>query len=225
MKTRTRRTNVRFWPKADIRLISSKRSANDPKQTQSFLILSSIPFQIYGAIMDSAKVNDWVQVVGIFAVVASLIFVGLQMKQAHDIAIAEQYQTRAIYGAEHLGSFVENEHMLETVANQFKTSYESGDFGDLINNDYEAFGPEYVAIGYILAMKGLVTMDNFYFQYQRGFMEEEAWAAFRYRLKGQFSEDSNVFFYRIDPQQWRNSFQELCTELIAEIEAETSSAD
>jgi len=45
--------------------------------------------------MDSSKLNDWMQVVGIFAVVASLIFVGLQMKQSQDIALAAQYQARA----------------------------------------------------------------------------------------------------------------------------------
>jgi len=39
--------------------------------------------------MDSAKLNDWMQVVGIFAVVASLIFVGLQMRQDQLIARAE----------------------------------------------------------------------------------------------------------------------------------------
>ncbi len=45
--------------------------------------------------MDSAKLNDWMQVIGIFALVASLIFVGLQMKQAHEIALADQYQSRS----------------------------------------------------------------------------------------------------------------------------------
>jgi len=39
--------------------------------------------------MDSAKLNDWMQVVGIFAVVASLVFVGLQMRQDRDIAVAQ----------------------------------------------------------------------------------------------------------------------------------------
>ena len=34
--------------------------------------------------MDSAKLNDWLQVVGLFGVIASLIFVGLQMKQDRD---------------------------------------------------------------------------------------------------------------------------------------------
>ncbi len=39
--------------------------------------------------MDSAKLNDWMQVLGMFAIVASLIFVGLQMKQSRDIARGE----------------------------------------------------------------------------------------------------------------------------------------
>ena len=39
--------------------------------------------------MDSAKLNDRMQVVGIFAVVASLIFVGLQMRQTHRISLSQ----------------------------------------------------------------------------------------------------------------------------------------
>ena len=38
--------------------------------------------------MDSAKLNDWMQVIGIFAVVASLIFVALQIRQDQAIAQA-----------------------------------------------------------------------------------------------------------------------------------------
>ncbi len=45
--------------------------------------------------MDSAKINDWMQVVGIFAVVASLIFVGLEMRQSQKIALSAAYQARA----------------------------------------------------------------------------------------------------------------------------------
>ena len=39
--------------------------------------------------MDSAKLNDWLQVTAIFALVASLIFVGLQMKQTQEIGQGE----------------------------------------------------------------------------------------------------------------------------------------
>ena len=49
--------------------------------------------------MDSQKLHDWLQVIGIAAVVASLIFVGLQIKQSDEIALAEVLEsvaTRAI---------------------------------------------------------------------------------------------------------------------------------
>ena len=44
---------------------------------------------------DLSKINEWLQVVGIFGVLASLIFVGLQMKQAHEIALSNTYQSRS----------------------------------------------------------------------------------------------------------------------------------
>ena len=39
--------------------------------------------------MNKAKLRDWLEIVGIFAVVVSLVFVGLQMRQTQQIAIAE----------------------------------------------------------------------------------------------------------------------------------------
>lgn len=39
--------------------------------------------------MDSARLNDWLQVIGIFALVASLIFVGFQIKQSQEIGQGE----------------------------------------------------------------------------------------------------------------------------------------
>ena len=45
--------------------------------------------------MDSAKLNDWMQVFGIFALVASLIFVGLQMRQDRTIAIVDSMASRS----------------------------------------------------------------------------------------------------------------------------------
>ncbi len=39
--------------------------------------------------MKPTELNDWLQVVGLFGVIASLIFVGLQLKQDRRIALAE----------------------------------------------------------------------------------------------------------------------------------------
>ena len=41
--------------------------------------------------LKSAKLHDWLQIVGIFALVLSLIFVGLQIRQEQEIAIVDTY--------------------------------------------------------------------------------------------------------------------------------------
>ena len=59
--------------------------------------------------MNSGKLNDWLQVVGMFAVVVSLIFVGLQMRQTQVIADATLYQMRADASREISAIVVEND--------------------------------------------------------------------------------------------------------------------
>ena len=45
--------------------------------------------------MNKIELNDWLQILGMFGVIASLIFVGLQMRQSQQIALAGQVQARA----------------------------------------------------------------------------------------------------------------------------------
>jgi hypothetical protein len=51
-----------------------------------------------GLDMDSEKLHDWLQIVGLAAVVGSLIFVGLQVKQEDDIAFAEVAESTSTRG-------------------------------------------------------------------------------------------------------------------------------
>ncbi len=50
--------------------------------------------------MISGKVHDWLQLVGMAAVVASLVFVGLQIKQSDEIAMVELLDNAAIRNLE-----------------------------------------------------------------------------------------------------------------------------
>ena len=70
-------------------------SACDPKRT-------FVPFthteENEAKQLPRMKFADWKGIaehVGIVAIVASLLFVGLQLKQSHEIALATQYQSRA----------------------------------------------------------------------------------------------------------------------------------
>ncbi|MCH8057590.1 MAG: hypothetical protein IIB78_06965 [Proteobacteria bacterium] len=50
--------------------------------------------------VNSAKLNDWLQVAGMFGVIGALVFVGVQMKQTQKIALSANYQARVSTGAE-----------------------------------------------------------------------------------------------------------------------------
>jgi len=50
--------------------------------------------------VNSQKLNDWLQIVGLFGVIGSLIFVGLQLRQTQAIALSETYQNRAATSVE-----------------------------------------------------------------------------------------------------------------------------
>jgi len=46
--------------------------------------------------VDATKLNDWMQIVGIFAVVGSLIFVGMEMRQAQEISMSLEEIDRGV---------------------------------------------------------------------------------------------------------------------------------
>jgi hypothetical protein len=45
--------------------------------------------------MGAVRFTDWIQIAGLFAVFGSLVFVGMQMCQTHEIASATLYQMRS----------------------------------------------------------------------------------------------------------------------------------
>jgi len=117
--------------------------------------------------MDSSKQNDWMQVIGIFALVLSLIFVGRQIQQSHEIALAEQYQARA-----------------DAAQNLYLTLYEGG---------YSMFDSRQIPLmeqaprqrdGTVATVLwGWTQYDNHYYQYTAGFLDDEAWIGLKYRIQ------------------------------------------
>ncbi len=66
--------------------------------------------------VDTSKINEWLQVVGMFGVIASLIFVGLQMKQTQQIALSSIYQGRSDASVESLVSAINSPEFLSASA-------------------------------------------------------------------------------------------------------------
>jgi hypothetical protein len=112
--------------------------------------------------MDSRKINDWLQVIGTFGVIASLLFVGLQMRQTQDIALANTYSTRAAISAEaHSSSMGSPQHF------SARAKVYSG-LRDQLTAE------EYVALEHDLS-SNLTMIENNFFQYEMGFLPEGHW--------------------------------------------------
>lgn len=166
--------------------------------------------------MNSSKINDWIQIVGMSAIIASLIFVGLQLKQAQDIAIAAQYQARSDSLREQFAAFLESDAAMRVIGKDLLADIQASD-------DYppevKAWASEqpveelaFRAMGAYMTLKGY---DNLYFQYQAGFLSEEAWIPMRTQLQQSLADPrtwTRSLFMR-HPEIWRESFRNLVGEL------------
>ena len=106
------------------------------------------------------------QVIGIFAVVASLIFVGLQMKQTQAIAIASQYQARAALTIEIHSARIQNDKVLSDIGNRAMQRLLDSDIDAELKTWLGNLSLEMVGFYRASITQTLVLMDNNHFQYQ-----------------------------------------------------------
>ena len=154
--------------------------------------------------MKSAKLNDWIQVIGIFALVSSLIFVGLQIKQTSEIALSQVSQARASSAAETIMTLASNEHAMSA----FGKGYAGQD--DSIT-EAEALA------GYYSIVATLYLWENNYYQYQLGFMPEDQWRNVRETVKTLMKGNS---FARSAILRRSTSMRPSMREMLDEIDAE-----
>lgn len=159
--------------------------------------------------MDSAKLNDWMQVVGIFAVVLSLIFVGLQMRQDQKIAIAGQYQDRYAVAMDFWTAREASPVQVQILGN---TLIERWGLPNGIDESTTAaeFGSLYL---FMRATIGIY--DNLHFQYENGLFPPEAWQPYENGLKSIIHRDDQLARYVLSNvrEEYRQSFINLCDEL------------
>ena len=166
--------------------------------------------------MNSAKLHDWIQIVGMAAIIASLIFVGLQLKQAQDIAIAAQYQARSDALREQFAAFLESDAAMRVIGKDLRADMQAN---PELPPEVRAWAAEqpadelaFRALGAYMSLK---SYDNLYFQYQSGFLSEEAWVPMRTQLR-QSLDDPRTWtrgVYERNPEIWRESFRELIRDL------------
>ena len=110
--------------------------------------------------MNSGKIRLAVETVGIAAIVASLIFVGLQMRQTHEIALVTLMQMRSDAGRELAAAQIASEPLLEIEA-----KVRAG----------EELTPYETMTRSLAAFMFFNQFENSHFLYLKGYITEEQW--------------------------------------------------
>ena len=90
--------------------------------------------------MPSGNWKDIAELFGIGAIVASLIFVGLQMQQSQEIAVGAQYQERANAAIENYMSQIQSDQALRNRGQRLINAASSGSYPIVIKNLIETEG-------------------------------------------------------------------------------------
>lgn len=149
--------------------------------------------------VDTAKINEWLQVIGIFAVVASLIFVGLQMKQTHEIALSSIYQSRSDTTVGQTMATTGSPELLIALSKVYS------------GRDHELTLPETVAFEYLLGAS-MTMFENNHHQFELGFLSEEHWQ--RNLRELECTLDSPLRRRLILGWQYRESFMDLIARIV-----------
>ena len=156
--------------------------------------------------MNPEKIHGWLQIAGLVGVIGSLIFVGLQLKQAQAIALSDTYQSRTANTVESNIGSINSPEFLSGVSKKYARRSE------------ELTMPEAVALEYHIGTI-LTIIENNHMQYQAGFLSEEH----RQRNLGEMHCIFTIPLFREIATGWpfRNSFKAVISDIIRQISADT----
>lgn len=141
--------------------------------------------------MKSEKLNDWMQLLASIGVILSLIFVGVQIRQSRDIAIADIYQQRTAL-------LLDNFYVDVPAETEFR-AFMKERAGEPLDPDEEyALTNRYAA--------RIAYWENNHFQYQIGLLPEEQWEASKNSIRGQASQQAFLDTWESERFQLRSSF-------------------
>lgn len=148
--------------------------------------------------------KDLAEFVGIIAIVASLIFVGLELKQGHDIARADVHLQRAALAM--AANQTVNDPVVQTVVTK------------VVAGDSLTVGERLIADG--VFERALIFYENNHYQYQLGMVPEELWLASKRSLTSDLvsSQEFREFWER-DRGNWRRSFATIVDDLIDDLDS------
>jgi len=108
------------------------------------------------------RTQKWMQIVGLIGVVASLMFVGFELKQSRDIAIAQMYQDRAALDIQVRSYMAPSERVYDALQKSSK--------GQELNSE------EQIAVNRAIG-NVLIYWETNHLLYEMGMLDDEHWEA------------------------------------------------
>lgn len=174
-----------------------------------------------------ASKKDIVEIVGIFAVVASLIFVGMQLVLDRRVALAEQYFDRAESAKSDRRAILESDDLMryyeESWALGWRPSFWDENWEIARRVEEGTISTRSVIAAILDHQLAVIGYDNVYFQYQQGLLDEEMWNELRNGMKRGMARDELT--RAVFQQRARTTIRPVVEELIREIESELDAAD
>lgn len=149
--------------------------------------------------MQSEKLNDWLRILGMAGIIASLVFVGLQLKQSQDIAIANQYQARLDSGIAAKGNLLQSAALME-VAKKIRSGEQLDQF-DITVLDLS-----------VSQLYGI--WESNHFQYVSGFISEEHWQGVLREMNKSLGDFHMAEYWERNRHSYRMSFAEIIDTMI-----------
>ena len=154
--------------------------------------------------MKKVSLDTWIQLLGMVGVLGGLVFVGLEMRQSQQIAIAGQQQERASIFIDYYQSFLEAGHDLDLYTRE----------GFVID---ENSTPEESMAQRAAAQIAWLILENDFYQYQYGLMSDDVFEAKKRNIEYLLTQCGvrEVFEFRLrffseDFTNLLNSFEDPC---------------
>ena len=118
-----------------------------------------------------------IEIVGVVAVVASLIFVGMQLYLDRRTAAAEQYQLRAESRKDDLRSQLESDRFIAVRVEEWNSGNRPGWWSEELEQFVEdqRRSTESIIFDIIGTQLGIIHFDNVLYQYNEGLIDAEFW--------------------------------------------------
>ena len=125
-------------------------------------------------------------------IIASLLFVGLEIKQSRDIALAEIYQHRASMLLDISLGIASSEQLEVTFSKIYAGGAELTQFDAMVLDS--------------VMERNFIYFENVHFQYQLGMISEEEWTSTRKLVQFVFLRPCTVPWWERTKGLWRHSF-------------------